>query len=218
MAKGTKVKTQLGGLKYVFIKGEGRNGAMAGEEPRMQYMASLVVPENGPEHKHFLGLIDAEWEESKKANGWKGKPKTNGIKLEMAEVADKEDIDPETDKVRKEPTGNVIIGFKTNTTWANGKPQVIKVFDHKGADITVAYANAPWSIGADSTGIIHGTAQGNDVGGTAKVTLYLSGVQIGKLVKYEGDEIETDEIDGDDIDLGDSVAAIDTSAGEQPDI
>lgn len=216
MAKGTKVKTGLGNLKYVFIKGEGRNGAMPGEEARMQFVASLVVPENGPVHKGFLELIDAEWDTWKKANSVKGKPKTNGIKVEMKKVDDPTDIDPETEEVRKEPTGNVIITFKTNTKWANGKDQVIKVFDHKGSDITEAYSNVPWAIGEGSTGIIHGTAQGNDIGGTAKVTLYLSAVQIGKLVKYEGDEVETEEIDGDDIDLDEGVPAIDTSDDEQP--
>lgn len=203
----TKVKTQVGSLKYVFITGEGRNNAMPGEEPRMQFVASLVVPEDGPQHKAFLKLIDQEWKEYKEQFGVKGLPKTNGIKQEMHDDPSGE-IDPATEAVRKVPTGNVLITFKTNTAWPNGNPQVVKVFDHKGKDITEAVHAADWAIGEGSTGIIHGSASANNIGGTHKVTLYLSAVQVAKLVKYEGNEVDADEIDGDEIDLGDAVEAL----------
>ena len=212
MAKGTKVKTQVGSLKYVFITGEGRNNAMKGEEPRMQYVASLVCPKDGPVHKHFQAQIDKEWETYKKEHGVKGLPKTNGIKDELKDDPSGE-IDPATEAVKKVPTGNVLITFKTNTKWADGNPQVIKVFaGPKGdQDITAAVHRATWAIGEGSQGIIHGTAQGNNIGGTQKVTLYLSAIQLAKLVKYEGDSIETDEIEGaEDIDLGDDIAGITT--------
>ena len=42
----TSIKTPVGQLKYVFIKGEGRNQAMPGEAERMQYVASIVFPKN----------------------------------------------------------------------------------------------------------------------------------------------------------------------------
>ena len=203
----TKVKTQVGNLKYVFIKGEGRNQAMPGEEARYQFVASLSVPKDGAVHKHFQAQIDAEWDAYKKQYGVKGQPKTNGIKDEFQKDPSGA-IDPSTEEVAKVPTGNVLITFKTNTKWPDGNDQVVKVFDHKGADITTAVHAADWAIGEGSTGIIHGSANGNNIGGTHKVTLYLSGVQIAKLVKYTGNNIETDEIDGDDIDLGDSVEAI----------
>jgi hypothetical protein len=215
MAKGTKCKTKVGGLKYVFIKGEGRNQAMPGEPDRMQYVASLVAPENGEVHKAFLKHIDEEWQAYKSQFGVKGLPKTNGIKLETTEDPSGE-IDPATEKVKKIPTGNVLIGFKTNTAWPNGNAQIIKVFDRKGQDITNAYQAADWSIGEGSTGIIHGTAQANNVGGTHKVTLYLTAVQIATLSKYVGDEPETEEIEGDDIDLGDAVSAV--PSDESPDL
>lgn len=209
----TKVKTQVGNLKYVFIDGEGRNNAMPGEEPRMQYVASLVVPENGPQHKAFLKLINKEWQEYKEKFGVKGLPKTNGIKQEMMDDPNKS-IDPATEKIRKVPTGNVMINFKTNTTWPNGNPQIVKVFDHKGNDITAAFQAADWSIGEGSTGIIHGSASANNVGGTHKVTLYLSAVQIAKLVKYEGNSVDAEEIEGDDIDLGTAVPGIEVDIEE----
>jgi hypothetical protein len=186
---------------------------MSGEEPKMKYSISWVVKEGSPEHKDLLEKIDSEWEAYKQKFNVKGKPKTNGIKIET--MADpKGEIDPDTEEVRRVPTGNIIATFKTNTTWPDGKPQIVKVFDHKGNDITTAFRNAPWSIGNGSTGIVHGTAQGNNVGGTHKVTLYLTAVQLAKLVKYEGNEVDTEEIDGEDIDLGDAVSAINETSPE----
>jgi len=115
------------------------------------------------------------------------------------------------DKETGAETDKVLVTFKTDTKWKDGKAQVVKVFDHKGADITTAIQNATWSIGSGSTGVIHGSASGNNVGGAHKVTLYLTAVQIAKLTKYEGTAIELDELEGDDIDLEDSVSAIDTT-------
>ena len=217
MAKGTKVKTKSASLKYVFITGEGRNNAMPGEEPRMQFVASICVPKDGEAHKHFKAQIDSEWKRYKEEFGVKGLPKSNGIKDELQKDPDGT-IDPETEEVRKVPTGNVLITFKTNTKWPDGNPQVVKVFDRKGANITEAVHAADWGIGEGSVGIIHGSAIGNNIGGTHKVTLYLSAVQLAKLVKYEGSDIETDEIEGEDIDLGTSVAAIGSDDEELPDI
>ena len=210
----TKMQTLVGELKYVFIKGEGRNQARDGEEPRMQFVASITAPKDGPFHKNMQAHIDAEWTAYKTKFGAKGLPKTNGIKEEFMKDP-KGEIDPATEEIKKVPTGNIIVNFKTNTTWPNGNAQVVKVFDHKGNDITVAVTAADWAIGSGSTGIIHGSAMGNNVGGDHKVTLYLSAVQLSKLVKYEGNEVDAQEIEGDDIDLGDSVGAI-ASGDEAP--
>jgi len=202
----TKIKTPKAELRYVFITGEGRNQAMPGQPERMQYVASVVMEKDGAAHKALEAEINKEWDAYKAANGLKPaqKPKTNGIKV----ILDK-DTGAETDKV--------LATFKTNTTWPNGNPQVVKVFDHKGNDITTAVHNVSWAIGSGSTGVIHGSAVGNDTGGAHKVTLYLSAVQLATLVKYEGDSIDVDEMDGEDIDLGeDAVAAI--ASEEQPDL
>ena len=58
-----KIKTKVGELKYVFVKDEGRNQALPGEPERMMYIASVVFPENSPEHKQLLSQINAEWED-----------------------------------------------------------------------------------------------------------------------------------------------------------
>lgn len=212
----TKVKTQVGNLKYVFITGEGRNNAMQGEEPRMQFVASLSVPKDGPAHKAFLTQIDTEWKQYKEKFGVKGLPKTNGIKEELVKDP-KGTIDPATEDVQKIPSGNVLITFKTNTTWPDGNAQVVKVFDGKGNDITAAVHNADWAIGDGSTGIIHGSAAANNIGGTHKVTLYLTAVQLAKLEKYTGDTVETEEI-GEALDLGEEAVAAIPTQDETPDI
>lgn len=204
MAKGSKVKTLKGALKYVFITGEGRNNARPGQEPKMQYVASLCVEKDGPIHKDILDKIGAEWKAYKDQYGVKGLPKSNGIKDEMIKDP-KGEIDPATEEVKKVPTGNVLITFKTNTKWPDGSAHEVKVYDGKGTDITKAVHAADWGIGEGSTGIIHGIAMGNNVGGDHKVTLYLSAVQLAKLVKYEGNSVDADEIeDAEDIDLGDA--------------
>lgn len=213
---GTKVKTQVSNLKYVFIKGEGRNQALKGEEPRMQYVATAVMKKDGDAHKHIEAQINAEWDRYKTEFGVKGKPKTNGIKDEYMKDP-KGEIDPETEEVKKVPTGNVLVTFKTNTTWADGKPQKILVKDRKGADITAAVTAATWGIGEGSQGIIHGTAMGNNIGGTHKVTLYLTAIQLAKLVKYAGNDVECDEIDGEDLELDSAIDEVDTTENT-PDI
>ena len=160
------------------------------------------MPRNGDAHKFLLAQIDSEWDSYKKQYGVKGRPKTNGIKEEYQKDP-KGTIDPDTEEVAKIPTGNVIATFKTNTHWPDGKAQVVKVKDRKGADITVAVTEAEWAIGEGSTGVIHGTAMGNNIGGTHKVTLYLAAVQLATLKKYEGNDVQTEEIEGDDIELDD---------------
>lgn len=199
----TKIKTPLGSLLYVFITGEGRDQAMPGEEPRMQYVCSLKLKKDSAQHKALLADIDKEWDAYKATAGLKPaqKPKTNGIKVIL-------------DKDTGEETDEILVTFKTNTKWKDGKQQVVKVFDHKGADITQAVHAADWSIGNESTGVIHGTAVGNGIGGAHKVTLYLTAVQIAKLVKYEGTALEVEELEGEDLDLGDAVSALEDEAPE----
>ena len=214
MAKGSKIKTPVGEFNYVFIKGEGRNQAMAGEEAHFMYVASVVLEKDSKQHKAIKADIDAEWKQYAADNNVKGGPKTNGIKPVMV-ATDKLD---EYGEPIKEEGNQVIVTFKTNITWPNGNAKEIKVFDHKGTDVTKAVTSAEWSIGSGSTGLIHGLAMGNSVGGSDKVSLYLNAVQIGKLVKYEGDSIDADEIDGEDLgeDLGDAVSAM--TEDETPDL
>lgn len=190
------VKTKVGELRYVFIKGEGRNSAMPGNPEHYQYVASVATAKGSALHKDFEAHIDSVWEKYKKDNGLKpaSKPKSTGIR-------------PVLDKETGEETGDVLITFKTEVTWPDGKPKEIRILDRKGSDITKAVHAAPWSIGNGSTGVLHGVAQGNDTGGSHKVSLYLNAIQLAKLVKYAGVAVDAEEIDGDDIDIEEYGAA-----------
>jgi hypothetical protein len=210
-----KVKTKPSALKYCFIKGEGRNQEIDNTKPaNMCFTATAVVPKDSEAHKDIVAQLEKVWEAYKKEEPKaKGTLKTSAIKDEMIRDP-KGTIDPETDEVKRVPTGNVVISMYTKTTWADGKPKTVKKYLGT-ADITTAYDNEDWSIGEGSTGIIHGMAVGNTGGGNAKITLYLSAVQIGKLVKYEGDDVELDELEAEgDIDVADTT----TESSETPDL
>lgn len=215
-AKGTKIKTPIGELMYINITGEGKNTAMPGEAARMCFVVSLKLKKDSEEHKAVQGIINEEWKRYCAETGTKGRPKTTGIKPVMVpELVDGKPKLDEYGAVVKVESDEVLVNFSTGTKWTSGEAQVVKVFDNKGNDVTVAIQRAQWKIGNGSKGIVHGMAMGNSVGGTAKVSLYLSAIQLSKLVKYEGDTIDAEEIEGEDLDLGDdSMAAL--SSGEGP--
>ena len=205
--KGMSVKTEVGELRWVFIKGEGRNQAMKGEDPRMQYVATVVFKKDSDEHKKFKALVAKEWKAYCAETGTKGAPKTTGIKPIMVESGE---VD-EYGAPKKVESDLVQITFKTNTHF-KGKPHKVKVLSASAKDITDKYGAVEWGIGEGSEGIIHGTAQGNDVGGSPKVTLYLNAVQITHLVKYEGTSVDAEEVEGEEIDFG----MDELEAGEEP--
>jgi len=204
--KGTKLKTPIGELAYVFIAGEGRNTAMPGEPARMMFTVSVKFKKDSAEHKAVKDLIDTEWKRYCDESGVRGRPKTTGIKPVMIDKTDAKGVveQDEYGAPIKIEGPDVLVNFSTSTKWADGSAQIVKIFDHKGQDITTAVHSAQWKIGNGSLGIIHGMACGNKGGGTEKVSLYLSAVQLAKLVKYEGTTIDAEEIEGEEIDLGDS--------------
>jgi len=207
------IKTLKGTLMYVTITGEGRNGSMPGQPENMQYMASVVFEKDSAGHKHLLQQIKEVWEEYSKANGIKGAHKSNGIKPVMQET---DELD-EYGAKKKVETNQVIATFKTGVKWQDGNAKIVDVFQPSGKKCTEAIHSADWKIGNGTEGILHGVASGNNVGGTHKISLYLSAVQLaGNLVKYTGTSVQADSIDGaEDIDLETDV---DLSNEEKPQI
>lgn len=187
----------VGELQYVTVKGEGRNSAMEGQPPNMQYMASIILKKDSPEHKNLKAIIDDSWKTYCAEFGVKGPPKSTGIKPVMV---DTEEMDEYGAPIKKE-TDEVRVTMKTGVKWPDGKTKVVKVFQPSGADITAQVTAADWTIGNGSLGILHGIAQSNNAGGTHKVTLYLSGVQLTKLVKYTGADLHVTAVDVDDVEL-----------------
>lgn len=187
------VKTPKGKLMYVTITGEGRNGAMKGQPENMQYMASIVMKKDSAEFKAFKSQVDEVWKTYAAAVGVKGAPKSNGIK---PVTINSDELD-EYGAPKKVETDEVIVTFKTGVTWPDGKAKVIDVFQPSGSKCTDAIHKADWTIGNGTVGIIHGMASPNDIGGTHKVSLYLSAIQFaGELIKYTGGSVEAEAIDG----------------------
>jgi len=200
-----KIQCPKGKLKYVIIDGEGRDNSMPGEDPHMQYTASAVYHKDSEELKELKAKLEEIWEaykaEETTARGtltYGRLSKCAAVRTITEEVEDKSDIDPETDKVRRVDTDYVMVSARTNVAWPDGNKKVVKVFatqkDAEGkpyvADVTDKVTAAPWSIGNDSEGILHVEFKGNTIGGKAKLTAYLQAVQLTKLVKYEGDQVE----------------------------
>ena len=211
------VATMAGKLQYVTITGDGRNGAMPGMPENMQYSASVIFKKNSKEHKAILALIKEAWVPYAKENGIKAAPATNGIKPVMI-VTDELD---EYDAPIKKETDDVIVSFKTGVAWPDGKKKVIDAFQPSGKKITEVIHAAEWTIGNDTIGILHGVASPNGVGGTEKVSLYLSGVQlVSGLVKYTGTAAVAEEVEGaDDMDLGvEGAVEAAPEADQSPDI
>lgn len=195
------IKTPVADLKYCFINGKGKaklDGSGNPSTTDFEYTASIMFPEGSETHKAIETMLDNVWANAKDAQGIKqAKPKSNGLK----QVKDKE-----TD----EPTGDMLFSFKTNATWSDGKAQIIEILNGKGEKITSAMAEQEIGIGDGSRGVIHGSVGVYLFGGKYGLTPYLKAVQLAKLVKFTGSNIEADELDeAEDIDLGGSMPAID---------
>jgi hypothetical protein len=207
-AKYMNLKTPVGTVAYCNIKGTGK--ARSKTQPdKMSYECVVTFP-NKEALAPLIAQVEELWNSWKKETGAKG-ALTLGYGSKCVGIAEERvkdpsgAIDPETEEVAYISTGRWQVKAHTSTE-INGAPRDVKVLDRKGADITAMYKAADWSIGKDTTGVMHFSAGANDVGDNHKITLYLNAFQIGKLVKYAG-SIEADEIDGEDIDEGEVYAS-----------
>jgi hypothetical protein len=203
-----KIKSPVGELEWVIITGEGKEN-LSGV---MQYKADLVL-EGEPAEK-LKAEIQAFWE----ANRPKGivEPKSLGFYDHQIPTGEK---DEETGKNIYEKTGKTMFSFKTATTFGDGKPKVVQVFNASGARINLGEQ----TIGNGSRGRIDGAIDIYEVRGKGKnaaivdagVTLFLNAIQLSKFVPYVGGP-NFDAIDGEDPELSDGMEAlqVETSAKE----
>ena len=188
MAEVQKVVTPKGELEWVTITGEGKENLSG----KLQYVANLVLdPANIEEHQEFLDSIEEYWSKNKPKN-FKKAPKSMGWYLHDPVLDD--DGEPVVDDDGKKTYiavkdgGKVYLAFKTGTTYNDGKDKVIKTYNAKAKRVDLGEVG----IGNGSIGQISG-AMGIYTNTTPKgaildagVTLYLDGIKIIKLVKYEG--------------------------------
>jgi hypothetical protein len=190
-----KVTTPKGNLEWVNVAGEGKEGF--NEDDRI-YTASLVLDPKNPDHQAFLDKVDAFWEENKP---WKKEAGSIGIKPHMVKVLDKDGnpVKDDDGKFEYEEDGQMYVVFKTATTYTDGKPKKIKIFNHKAREVQLP---SDVMIGNDSIGQLNGamaiyaTHKGKTMM-TAGVTFYLDGVKISKLEEYKA-ESGFDADEGDD--------------------
>lgn len=172
----TKVdfKTKPGELRWVFLQPGGIDASLAKDGSKMIKQACLVVKTDSAEYKTMKDELDKLWETFKAENNIKQKEyKSNGIKLLK-------------DKETGELNGEASFVFKTNALFTRADGTAVDtrvpIFNSKGLEITSEFADK--RIGNGSHGIIHGTAALYEFAKTYGITLYLKGIQLGKLEEY----------------------------------
>lgn len=170
MSEAQNVQTPVGDLEWVFITGKGKKDLNDND----RFVASLVVPTDSDECIAFKEQIEEYWAENK--------PK--GAKLKSLGFKELEDENGKT-------TGRTSFNFWTGIVFPTGDPKKVKVFNAKGAEVSLGDKK----IGNGSKGRIKGAMGIYDNGPAARgVTLYLNGIQLTKFVPFEGgvsfDEVE----------------------------
>ncbi|BAM63070.1 single stranded DNA binding protein [Edwardsiella phage ETP-1] len=198
MAKAINVRTPVGQLNWVNITGEGKEN-MSG---KLKYLADLVLPATSDACKALMAEIDAYWL-ANLPTGWNPKraPKSRGYREETVAVKDDngDDVYGEDGKKVKQPTGNMVFTFSTDTTYPSGDAKVISVYNAKGNKVALGDTR----IGNGSTGQVGGAMGTYAIKGPkgdltdAGVTLYLNSVRIIKLVEFSGEETWDDAGDDD---------------------
>lgn len=184
-----RFKSPVGNLEWVIISGEGKENLSGA----MQYKADLVL--EGDAAEALKEKLQAFWEENRPKSITK--PKSLGWYDHKVKT---EEVDEETGKPVYEETGKTVFSFKTATTFGDGKPKVVQVFNAKGAPVVLGEQK----IGNGSKGRIDAAMDIYEVKAPkgksiidAGVTLYLNAIQLSKFVAYAGGP-SFDEIDGDE--------------------
>lgn len=174
MSEAKQFKTPVGELQWVFITGKGKKDLNDND----RFTASVVLDTDSDAGQAMIQEINDFWEEFK-PKGVKN-PKSLGFRYE---------VDDEGNE-----TGKVSFNFWTGITFPDGSPKVIKIFNAKGAEVSLGSKK----IGNGSRGRIGGAmaiyANGKAASG---VTLYLNSIQLSKFIEFTGSD-SFDAIDEDD--------------------
>ncbi len=193
-------ETLRGEFEWVNIRGEGKEN-MQGV---MQYIVNLVIDPDqvdkattdasAAEAKAFIKRMNDFWLEHKPTHIKKAK----SMGYYQHSVLETE-LDGDGEKVYT-PTGKTLLVFKTGTTYKDGKPKVIKVFNKKNNLVDIGEL----LIGNGSMGRCSGAMAIYEVKPPkgkkaleAGVTLYLDAIKLLKLVEYEGATKFDDDSDKD---------------------
>lgn len=183
MAANVKVpfKTLIGELRWVNISEKGADISMAKDGSSFKKVASIVFADETANK-----MLEIMENTAKSLAAEAGVPEGIPIPIKGYKfLVDSEGND----------TGELSLQFKTNTHFADGKPNVVRVYNAKGTEIDLGDK----LIGNGSKGVLHGQAaffyQSAQLFG---ITLYLKGIQLTKFVEYNGDSIETEDLSDED--------------------
>jgi hypothetical protein len=186
------IDSPVGDLEWVFIDGEGKKDLQ--DVPKYQ-VDVVLTPETA---KSFVKLVEKFWEDNKP----KGAKDAKSLGIYPHMVKDEEASKEAGENVYKE-TGNTVVRFKTNITYASGDPKVIKIFNSKGNEISLHGKK----IGNGSRGRVNGVMAIYNINkATCGVSFYLNAIQLSKFVEFTGganfDEIEDGDFEGVEGEMG----------------
>jgi hypothetical protein len=206
------VDTPIGDLEWVIISGEGSEDLNG----NMKYKASMVLDLEKQAHSEFVAMVKDFWNTNKPKAFKKAEADSMGLYPHRVPTGNK---DENGDPIYEE-TGKVIVVFKTGTTFKDGKPKTVKVFNAKGAEVLLGDKK----IANGSRGRLGGVMaiytttdrSGNKIVNSG-VTFYLNKVQLTKFVEFVGegfDAIEDAEVEEAFEGTGDMGAVVDDEVTE----
>lgn len=195
-----KFKSPIGDLEWVIITGEGKEN-LSGVQ---QYKCDLVLEADVA--AKLEAEIRAFWADNRPKSILE--PKSLGFYPHTVKT---EEVDEATGKPVYKETGKTMFSFKTATTFGDGKPKVVQVFNASGAKVSLG----DQTIGNGSRGRVDGAMDIYQVKAKGKssaivdagVTLFLNGIQLAKFVPYVGG-VQFDAIEGEDIEVEGQMDAI----------
>ncbi len=176
--KGVKIITPVGPLSWVQITGKGKENY---NKDGFNYVATLTLDKKTAEP------LLAEIEEIAKGCPATLKVKSKGYRPVFVDKDGNQFVETENrefnEKAGDKPTDLIAFSFATRTTFDDGKPTVIGVYNAKGDKVTLGER----LIGNGTIGSISGKGKVYVNGRNTGVSLYLKAVQIVKYVPYDGD-------------------------------
>jgi len=213
-------KTPLVKLEWCVINGKGKKkydptNSLDDTDPKnFQYTCTAIMTET--QATQVKATLQEFWKNNKPAGATK--QKYDLIKPVMVPDLDSNGAEQEDEDgcTLKKHNGMYSMMAKTNTTWPDGKANVIKLLRANGNPLNLGDKQ----IGNGSEGVIHGNIGINGFGGNEGLLFYLSAVQLKKFVEHTGsDEVEADDLGDEDLgDLDDGIDAADVSNEDGPKI
>ena len=181
------IDTPVGDLEWVMISGQGKLNTL---NDKYYYQVTLLLPEDSDECKALMAEIKQWWKDNPPAKKWNGKEaSTLGFKPNQVKT---EEVDENDEPIYK-PDGRVAFMFKTETSYKDGNPKVIKTFNAKGGEVALGDRK----VGNGSRGRVKGVITTYEQPKDAGTSLYLNSIQLAKFVPFTGgpsfDEIEGEE-------------------------